>query len=136
MHPSAGTVTSRSANHADAFGGERTHRHKAWNLTARQIRVALAAIDFYARYGAAPTPKYLASAAYGRYRQIIQNDIKRLIDAGVLTKDARHGIRTLRPTPAFRLKFTDELLLDEGRKGELVGVLKLQLQHMEGYHNV
>lgn len=131
MHQSQGTVTSRSANHADACGGERTLRHKSGNLTTRQIRVAVAAIDFYARYGAAPPIKFLSATANARWRQIIYRDIEKLIEAGILTQDKRFGIRTLRPTPEYRLPFADEITLAEGVKGKLVEKLKQQLKQKE-----
>jgi hypothetical protein len=134
MQQSHGIVTSRSANHADAFGGERARRHKPGNLTTRQVRVGIAVIDFYARYGAAPPIKFLSATAYARWRQIIYRDIEKLIEAGILMQDKRFGVRTLRPTPEYRLPFVDEVALDEGVRGKLVGKLKQQLKQKEDHH--
>jgi hypothetical protein len=134
MQQSQGAVTSRSANHADAFGGERKRRHKLGNLTTRQVRVGIAVIDFYARYGAAPPIKFLSATAYARWRQIIYRDIEKLIEAGILMQDKRFGVRTLRPTPEYRLPFADEVALDEGVRGKLVGKLKQQLKQKEDHH--
>jgi hypothetical protein len=134
MHQSQGSVTRSSGNHADACGGERTQRHKSGNLTTRQIRVAVAVIDFYARYGAAPPIKFLSATAYARWRQIIYRDIEKLIGAGILTQDKRFGVRTLRPAPEYRLPFADEVALDEGVRGKLAGKLKQQLKQKEDHH--
>jgi hypothetical protein len=135
MQQSQGAVTSQSANHADAFGGERKRRHKPGNLTTRQVRVGIAVIDFYARYGAAPPIKFLSATAYARWRQIIYRDIEKLIEAGILMQDKQFGIRTLRPTPAYRLPFDDEKPLAEGVKGKMVGELFKRLQR-EDHQNV
>tara|TARA_R110000868_G_scaffold207953_1_gene457077 strand:- start:74 stop:460 length:387 start_codon:yes stop_codon:yes gene_type:complete len=124
-------VKAKSAGKNNARASDQLH-----GLTTRQIRVAVAAIDFYARYGAAPPIKFLSAAAYASWRQIIYRDIKKLIEAGVLTQDKRFGVRTLRPTPAYRLPFADEVVLDEGVRGKLVGKLKQQLKRTEDYHHV
>lgn len=131
MHPSQGTVTSRSANHADAFGGERAKAPKRLPLCGRHLRLAIKFIDFYARYGSRPTIKWICHEVYGCHRETVWRDLNRLVEAGILKRDPRYGARTLRPAPEYRLPFADEVTLPEGVKGKLVGKLKQQLKQME-----
>ena len=109
-------------------------RPKLQSLSARHLRLAVEVIEYYARHGTAPTPKYLAFTVYGRWRQVIRVDINKLIEAGVLMQDKRFGVRTLRPTPEYRLPFADEIALPEGARGKLVGRLKQQLKQKEDHH--
>lgn len=120
-----------NGNGNDAFGGYRSRPHKASGLTARHLRVAIKFIDFYALHGARPTIKWLCNEAYGRHREIIFRDINALIAAGILKMDKRHGHKTLRPAPEYRLPFADEVSLAEGDRGLMVGKLKQQLKQLE-----
>lgn len=93
-------------------------------LTHRQVRICLAAIEWYEKYGTAPPIKWLAMSVYERHREIIYRDVHTLIEAGVLVRDRRFGIRTLRPAPAYRLPFKDEAGMRPEDKGHMVPVLR------------
>lgn len=131
MQQPAGIVTPKVVIHKPAFGGERAKARKPLPLSARHLRLAIKFIDFYALHGARPTIKWLCAEVYGRHREVIFRDINKLIAAGILKMDARFGHKTLRPAPEYRLPFADEVALDEGVRGTLVGKLKQQLKHME-----
>lgn len=92
------------------------------DLTPRQIRICVAAIEWYEKYGTAVPMKHLQMVAYGRARNIISRDVRVCIEAGVLLMP--HGIHSLRPAPAFRLPFKDEAGMRPENRGHLVPVLR------------
>lgn len=104
MHGSLRTVTSQSANHVSAFGGERDALH---TLLPRQIRLCAAVARWHAEHGCAPPIKLMQQEAYGRERRCLWADVRKCVAAGVLQTRPGMGLRSLRPTPAFRLAFTD-----------------------------
>ncbi len=92
------------------------------DLTHRQMRICLAAIEWYEKYGTAIPFKNLQLVAYGRVRGVINRDVAACVQAGVLLMP--HGIYSLRPAPAYRLPFKDESGMHPEDKGYMVPVLR------------